>query len=287
MSQFYLISQAVGFQSQAKLSGKQEVLLTSKHSNAGLWEIEHSDYRVRFDAVGQKIKAGECVLFKHVNTAQWLAVDHFNFLTQMYGKEHEIFVHSYLKQSKSHNLASEQAGRVTIDIPLRGQEDQNAWVLISARSPQEDFDDRVIVSKVRSHTQDQPLQADRILDDLRETLMHKGSASLRQLRNMLYKIDTRQSRTMDAEDLRWGLRNIGVELSQAEVDLLIAAFDPKQSGHAEYEYILESINICTGPQRVSMIRDTYNDLNHKLGGRITVEGLAKMFDATAHPEVVF
>lgn len=143
--QFYLISQAVGFQSQAKLSGKQEVLLTSKLSTAGLWEFEHSDYRVRFDAAGQKVKAGECVLLKHVNTSQWLAVDHFSSLSQMYGKEHEIFVHSYLKQSKSHNLASEQAGRVTIDIPLRGQEDQNAWVVISARSPQEDFDDRVIV----------------------------------------------------------------------------------------------------------------------------------------------
>lgn len=104
---------------------------------------------------------------------------------------------------------------------------------------------------------------------------------------MVYKIDTKQSKTIDSDDLRWGLRNIGVELSQAEVNLLVAAFDPNQSGQAEYEYILESLNICTGPERIALISDTYNELNHRLGGRISVEGLAKLFDATAHPEVGF
>ncbi len=59
----------------------------------------------------------------------------------MYGPEHEIFVHTYLKQAKSHNLVAEQEGRTTIDVPLRGQEEQNSWVLISAKSPNEEFDE--------------------------------------------------------------------------------------------------------------------------------------------------
>lgn len=63
----------------------------------------------------------------------------------MYGPEHEIFVHSYLKAAKTQNLIAEQEGRTTIDIPLRGQEPQNSWVLVAARAPHEDFDDYELV----------------------------------------------------------------------------------------------------------------------------------------------
>lgn len=89
---------------------------------------------------------GQQVLLKHVQTSQWLAVDHFTFVSSMYGPEHEVFVHSYLKATKTQNLIAEQEGRTTIDIPLRGQEPQNAWVVVAASAPHEDFDDHELVA---------------------------------------------------------------------------------------------------------------------------------------------
>lgn len=145
IQKFYLISNPTSIQSHAKLSGKQEVLLTTKQSNASLWEIEHTDAKIRFDAMGHQVMVGQPVLLKHVQTSQWLAVDHFTFLSSMYGPEHEIFVHSYLKPTKTQNLIAEQEGRTTIDIPLRGQEPQNSWVVVAAKAPHEDFDDHELV----------------------------------------------------------------------------------------------------------------------------------------------
>ena len=59
----------------------------------------------------------------------------------MYGPENEIFVHTYLKQAKSHNLVAEQEGRTTVDVPSRAQEAQNTWVLVSAKTPNDDFNE--------------------------------------------------------------------------------------------------------------------------------------------------
>jgi len=81
VKQFYLTSNPTSLQSHAKLSAKQEVLLTSKHCNASLWEFEHFDPRIRFDTIGDPAKVGEPLLLKHTGTSQWLAVDDFQFIS--------------------------------------------------------------------------------------------------------------------------------------------------------------------------------------------------------------
>lgn len=80
-NQFYLISNPTSIQSHAKMSGKQEVLLSSKFSNSSLWQIEHNDPKIRFDAMGHQVVSGQPLLLKHIGTSQWLATDHFVFIS--------------------------------------------------------------------------------------------------------------------------------------------------------------------------------------------------------------
>ena len=98
----------------------------------------------------------------------------------MYGAEHEIFVHSYIKQSKSHNLVAEQEGKTTVDIPLRRQLENNSWIIVSAKTPNEDFDEREL---------DRPITIQDVLRSLHDMAVQRGYLSIVQLRNMFVKVD--------------------------------------------------------------------------------------------------
>jgi hypothetical protein len=63
------------------MSGKQEVLLTSKLSNSTLWQIDNNDAKIRFDAMGHQVLADQPLLIRHIGTSQWLATDHFVFVS--------------------------------------------------------------------------------------------------------------------------------------------------------------------------------------------------------------
>ena len=104
----------------------------------------------------------------------------------MYGQEHEIFVHSFLKQAKTHNLIAEQEGRTTIDIPLRAQEEQNTWIVLAGRTPSDDFDENEV---------DKPINIDELMRSLHSTILSYGFTGLRQLRNMFNKVDYKGSKT--------------------------------------------------------------------------------------------
>lgn len=61
------------------------------------------------------------------------------------GNEFEVFGHSFQWHNKTQNLIAEKTGRTTIDVPMRNQHDQNLWQIRTARTPQEQFDESLLV----------------------------------------------------------------------------------------------------------------------------------------------
>lgn len=80
---------------------------------------------------------------KHVLTSQWLASDLVPFKND-FGNEFEVFAHSFQVFNKTQNLIAEKTGRTTIDIPLRNQEDQNIWTVLTAAHPSYEFDESTL-----------------------------------------------------------------------------------------------------------------------------------------------
>lgn len=135
------MSQYTTTQSFARNTHFQEVTISSRQTGLTTWVLEHINPTVRFESIGQPVLAGEEILIKHSHTGKWLGTDNILVKT-MYGTEMEVFTESYMKKGKSQNLSKELEGKITIDTPMRSQEPQNSWVVISAQSPNDDFDER-------------------------------------------------------------------------------------------------------------------------------------------------
>jgi hypothetical protein len=70
---------------------------------------------------GQVVKAGEPVLIRHTNTNVFLAADDRYKIKNDFGSENEVHCHNHSTKNKSQNLALEQDGRLTVDVPTKFQ----------------------------------------------------------------------------------------------------------------------------------------------------------------------
>lgn len=61
------------------------------------------------------------------------------------GNEFEVFGHSFQWHNKTQNLIAEKSGRTTIDVPMRNQHEQNLWEIRTAKTPEEEFDENLLV----------------------------------------------------------------------------------------------------------------------------------------------
>jgi hypothetical protein len=104
----------------APLSQKQIVYAdASRACSDGLWTIDHADPVLRFEMEGQPIRLGEPLLVRHVNTNVFLAADNSFKIKNDFGSENEVHCSNHSTHNKSQNLALEQVGRLTVDVPTK------------------------------------------------------------------------------------------------------------------------------------------------------------------------
>ena len=221
-------------QSFAKISHNQEAVFTTKDSTfATIWEIEHVDPKIRFEMVGEKVRVNEELLIKHTHTCNWLGSENGK-LYNIYGNELEVYCNSHLDNKKSQNLIAERVGRVTGDTPLRGQEKQNSWVLIGGQRECDEYDEDQNYKSIK---------VEDILNGISAFLRNKGVYGLRGLRQMFKQIDANNSGALEPSDLKWGLRNCGIQLMDDEINVLITSFDANKDGVLQYQEFVQALNV--------------------------------------------
>lgn len=260
----------------ARFSRKQEVGFYAKTGYNTVWEIEHFDPKIRFETSGEPVKAGDPILIKHAQTAQWLASDDAFGLKNDFGVEFEVFSHSYQTLNKTQNLIAEKTGRTTIDIPSRNQLDQNAWAIVGATDSSQEFDESILFK---------PLDASDYLGILRKKLLDKGPYAVRNLLAQFKKIDLNQSGTLDQDDFKWGLRNFGIILNTEELSSIFNYFDRNGNGVIDFGEFLSVLKGNIGKTRGQLIEKAYGHLEEKFNKEVTFENLVKAFQAKNHPDV--
>ena len=221
----YLSSGHCTTQTYAKISHHQEVLFTTKGDQYScVWEFEHSDPKIRFEMSGEPISVDDQVLLKHSHTANWLGSES-SVVKNLYGQEMEVFVHSYYDAKKTQNLIAERVGRTTGDTPLRGQGVQNLFAIISAQRESDEFDENSIKN---------PFKLSDVMSSITIFTRNKGAYGLKTLRQMLNRIDESRTGFLDIDDLKWGLKNYGLLLSEEELRSLFTEFDTQQNGTLSY-----------------------------------------------------
>jgi len=261
----------------AKLSRRQEAGFYAKNDFNTVWIIEHVDPKVRFENEGNPVLAGEAILLKHCQTAQWLASDPAHSTKSDFGNEFEVFGHSFQSLNKTQNLIAEKTGRTTIDIPSRNQKDQNCWAIVLASNPDQEFDESVLLK---------PLDINDYLIIIRRKVLDQGPYGFTNLLTHFRKIDIKNVGALDKEDFKWGLRNRGIILSTEELETVFRGFDRNNKGVIDYEEFVNTIRGQITSKRVEMIRRAYGGLMERFQGEIKFEDLVQAFDEKNHPDVI-
>jgi hypothetical protein len=110
------------------VSNKQVSCVTAARPDFNsVWVIDHVDPTCRFEMQGEVIKAGEPVLIRHIQTSVYLGADSSSKYKNDFGTENEVYCANHSTKNRSQNLALENEGKLTSDIPSKYQEDYNVF----------------------------------------------------------------------------------------------------------------------------------------------------------------
>jgi len=104
---------------------------------------------------------------------------------------------------------------------------------------------------------------------------------------MFSRIDPDSKKELDQDNLKWGLRNYGLEFTDDELRTLTQSFDKNGNGMFSYPCFLSKLDTFTTDLRRQCIMEFYNKMSHLLGGIVTLEGISKVYDAKRHSQVIF
>lgn len=204
----------------SSVSRLQEASLHACDSYNTQWVIDSFDPNDRFERQGEPVKAGEPILLRHCHTQQYLASDCVVEKND-FGQEYEVSCHSFACQNKTQNLELEKRGNITTDVPTRFQQEQNVWIFetapdASCAAPIEDL---------------QKFNVAELLDDIKRFIAAKSSAEA--VKNVFEAMDESRCGQVDADDFRWGMIDLGYNLSKNEADEVIAYFGSDSLNYQE------------------------------------------------------
>lgn len=99
-------------------------------------------------------------------------------------------------------------------------------------------------------------------------------------------MDDNGNRGLDVEDFRWGFIDYGFNLTQEEAQHILNHFDKNGDGSVSYDEFLRALKGELNDERKKWIRLAYDKLDVTKDGKVTLEDIAQIYDASEHPEVI-
>ena len=270
----YLHSCPISPQAYARFSRHQEVCMHTKLVYNTAFVVQHPDPRERLEANGQQVLANSPVLLKHCATNHFLASDTLKCRND-FGTEFEVNCHSYGTNNKSQNLALENTGSITPESATKFQSDENMWMFVTAPDP----------SYSAPVEEEAEYTVDDLVRDIKKKLLERGSYGIRGLARVFKNMDDKGDRKVDVEDFRWGLVDYGISITKDQASQVLTRFDRDKDGTVCFDEFLRFLKGDINEFREKLIRLAYGKLDINGDGQVTLEDIAKLYDATHHPDV--
>lgn len=113
-----------------------------------------------------------------------------------------------------------------------------------------------------------------------------GLNGIRTLAAIMRTMDNSGDRKLDREELKYGLRDYGVALSERELDTVLAAFDKNKDGRIDFDEFLRGIRGNLSARRRALIMMAYDTLDTDGSGVVTRADILAAYDTSKHPEVL-
>ena len=127
---------------------------------------------------------------------------------------------------------------------------------------------------------------DDVMQKVREKIIERGgSGGIRSLQRLLAIMDDNGDKRLSKDELKYGLRDYGIELSTSELDAVFMYFDRDGNGFIDITEFLVGIRGELNARRKKLIRMAFDILDADGSGYITVEEIAEVYDVSQNPDV--
>ena len=106
------------------------------------------------------------------------------------------------------------------------------------------------------------------------------------LQKTLMIMDDNGDKKLSKEELRYGLRDYGVDLNLRELEDIFSHFDRDKNGFVDVDEFLIGIRGELNARRKAMVKMAFDILDRDLNGVVTVDEVASVYDVSQHPDVL-
>lgn len=124
-----------------------------------------------------------------------------------------------------------------------------------------------------------------ICGSLREQMFRKGTKGLKKVALVFRQADFNGNKKLDREEFEEALSHCGLFLKSHEISFLFKNFDRDGDGNINYDELLHGIQLPLSPPRLAVVERAFKILDKDGSSVIGVNDIAKIYDASNHPDV--
>ena len=126
---------------------------------------------------------------------------------------------------------------------------------------------------------------DDLLLDIKNKLLERGSYGIRGLARTFKILDDDSGRGLDVREFKDGLIDYGIHMTDEQSQLCLKKFDTNKDGRVCFDEFLRYLRGDINTFREGLIRLAYEKLDINGDGCVSLEDVAKLYDASFHPDV--
>jgi Ca2+-binding EF-hand superfamily protein len=278
----YLASALKNERKASPQSNQQLVFLTSKASYNTVFvaQAPAADKKAgasRLLQEGQSILAGSEMVIQHCGTKQLLASDVKYATGTDFGTEYEVCGTTVSSKGRISVLAGEFSGNTTAQTYAKPEQEQNVWAFCLSEDESCGVDSRDLPPMLTGAA---------LLGKVLDVLRQRSRNAVRALKSAFRAMDTAGDGKLDREDLKWGLRDLGVDLDDEQFGILFDSFDAGGDGYISLSEFLVAVRGEMSDARIDIVLQAYEKLDADGSGMVTVDDILDLYDVESDPMVL-
>jgi Ca2+-binding EF-hand superfamily protein len=129
------------------------------------------------------------------------------------------------------------------------------------------------------------MTVDDLVNEIKAALKKKGTYGIRGVARQFKNLDDNRNIQINLYELVNGLMDYGISLTEDEGKQILTRFDRDKSGTVDFDEFLVALRGDLNDFRRGLIKQAYGKLDVNGDGQVTLEDIAKIYDATQHPDV--
>ena len=125
-----------------------------------------------------------------------------------------------------------------------------------------------------------------IVDKVKAAIIRRsGSDGIQAVSRVLRLMDDSGDKRLSKSELKYGLRDFGIDLSNDQIGRIMQYFDRDHDGTISFDEFLRGLAPPLNESRLDMVQQAFDILDVTGDGLVTIEDMAQAYDASWHPDV--